>query len=164
MSIPVGLSVCPFSYPLSCPKLLIGFPLAVFGRYSCSPASLPDHHWELSELSGLKPGVPPCFFLAAAHAFQPLHLTTREPSYLSGLGPVVPLAFMQLFSWVCPLISFSLFKWRILLVWYYILIHILSVYYYCFNIFVIVWVFSSLYFWSWLYIPGISIPKTTWNQ
>jgi hypothetical protein len=33
-----------FNCPLGCVKSLISFPLAVFGRCSCSPPSLLDHH------------------------------------------------------------------------------------------------------------------------
>ncbi len=58
--------------------------------------------------------------------------------------PRDPLGFHSLFPWS--------FQWRILLVLYCIFCAIVSF---------IVWLFSLLYFWSWLYIPGISIRLTT---
>jgi hypothetical protein len=96
ISLSVGLSVCPFDCPLGCPKSLIGFPLAVFGRSSHSPAS-PLITPEPPYLSGLEPSGPLLLFFTFIGFLWPLLRQSslpawplREPCYLSRLDPDGP--------------------------------------------------------------------------
>jgi hypothetical protein len=80
LSLSVWLSICLYNSLVGCLKLLIGFPLSVFGHHSRVPASLPDHsenHLIQVDSSLVVPlGI--WLSLATTHVVQPPRLTTMR--------------------------------------------------------------------------------------
>ncbi len=93
LSLPVGLSVCPFNSPVGCLKFPIGFPwlskMAFQLSLGClgpllTQSSLPA--WSHQEPSHLSWSPLICLWLLLSQSSPPTKLPW-EPSYLSGLSP-----------------------------------------------------------------------------
>ncbi len=88
LSFPVGLSVCPLSCSLGCPKSFISFPFSFFRHWLL---------WKPTYPSGLQPSAHPWLFLgfcwyssATAPQSSLSAWLPQEPSFLCGLSPGGP--------------------------------------------------------------------------